>query len=252
MYVTLANATWARIRPFLANHPLVRLGAHTPTFLQAVLWILRTGSQWRALPPAYGNWNSVYKRFRRWSARKIFEDLLDFLSREADYEWLSVDSTTIRAHPSAAGAPQSAGGQQAQSFGRSRGGFSTKIHVKTDALGMPLEVALTPGQRHDMIGVWQLLEPEDAAATYLLADSAYDSDRLRKHLEEIGVEAVIPSNPSRAQAMKYDKELYKARHVVECFINKLKWFRRIATRYDKLDNTYMGFVQLACCMIWLK
>jgi len=239
MYVTLANATWERIQPFLAKHPLVRLGSSTQLFLQAVLWILRTGSQWRALHEDYGRWNTVYKRFRRWVQHGVFEDLLDYLSREADYEFVSVDSTTSRAHMSAAGAPKSAGGQQQQSLGRSRGGFSTKIHVKTDALGLPLKLTLTAGHRSDMIGVWDVLEPEDRCAGALLADKAYDSNELRQKLQE-------------TQKIKYDKNLYKERHSVECFINKIKWFRRVATRYDKLDQTYLGFIHLASCMIWLR
>lgn len=251
MYVILANATWARICPFLMRHPRIRSAEHAEQFLNAVLWILRTGAQWRALPESLGKWNSVYKRFRRWSEWEVFEDLLDHLSRNADYEWLSVDSTTIRAHMSAAGAPASAGGQGAQSFGRSRGGFSTKIHVKTDALGLPLKLSLTAGHRGDMIGVWKVLEPEDACAQALLADMAYDANSLREHLKSAQIQAVIPCNPTRRQ-LPYDKELYKARHVVECFINKIKWYRRVATRYDKLDKTYLNFLHLACCMIWLR
>lgn len=252
MYATLANSTWARICPFLKRHPRIRKAEDAHVFLNAVLWILRTGAQWRALPESFGKWNSIYKRFRRWSDLKIFEELLDVLSRDADYEWLSVDSTTIRAHMSAAGAPLSAGGQHAQSFGRSRGGFSTKVHVKTDALGLPLKLCLTAGHRGDMIGVWQLLEPEDSCAQALLADRAYDSNALREHLDHAKIQAVIPSNPTRRQALAYDEELYKARYSVECFINKIKWYRRIATRYDKLDCSYLGFLHLASCMIWLR
>ena len=252
MYVRLSNATWERIEPFLAKHPLVRLGSSTRTFLQAVLWILRTGSQWRALPAELGLWNTVFKRFRRWVEREIFEDLLDYLSREADCEFVSVDSTTARAHMSAAGAPSSAGGQQHQSLGRSRGGFSTKIHVKTDALGLPLKLTLTAGHRGDMVGVWDVLEPEDRCASALLADRAYDSSKLRQRLEQIGVQAVIPCSASRAQKIEYDKDLYKERHGVDCFINKIKWFRRVDTRYDRLDKTYLGFIHFASCMIWLR
>jgi len=251
MYATLANSTWARICPFLKRHPRIRKAEDAHVFLNAVLWILRTGAQWRALPESFGKWNSIYKRFRRWSELKIFEELLDVLSRDADYEWLSVDSTTIRAHMSAAGAAAKAGGQKAQSFGRSRGGFSTKIHVKTDALGLPLKLYLTGGNRGDMIGVWGLLEPEDACAQALLADRAYDANALRDKLEQAQIKAVIPCNPNSRQ-IPYDKEIYKARHVVECLINKIKWFRRIATRYDKLDLTYLNFLHLACCIIWLR
>ena len=101
-------------------------------------------------------------------------------------------------------------------------------------------------------GVWKLLEPEDSCAQYFLADAAYDANRLRERLKELEIEAVIPSNPSRSCEIPFDRDLYKARHTIECFINKMKWFRRIATRYDKLDTSYLGFVHFACCLIWLR
>ncbi len=112
MSVTLSNHAWERILPILSNHPYIRVTSSTRTFCDACFWMLRTGAQWRHLPPTLGKWNSVYKRFRRWAQVGVFEDVLEHLSRDADYEWLMVDSTTIRAHMSAAGAPLSAGGQQ--------------------------------------------------------------------------------------------------------------------------------------------
>ena len=252
MNISLSEASWSRIKAFLAQHPLVRMTNETEGFVKAVHWVLRTGAQWRALPGSLGKWNSVYKRFRRWSARGIFRELLEFLSKDADREWLCVDSTTIRAHMSAAGAPKRSGGQQAQSLGQSRGGFSTKLHVKVDALGLPLKFALTPGHRGDMIGWWLLSDPQDAHADYIIADTAYDSDKLRQELHEAGVQPIIPPNRTRALRPQYDSHLYKQRFVVECLINKLKWFRRIATRYDKLDETFLAFINLAACLIWLR
>ncbi len=78
----------------------------------------------------------------------------------------------------------------------------------------------------------------------LIADTAYDANRFRARLDSAGMVAVIPSNPSRAQAVPYDPELYKERHVVECFINKIKHFRRIATRYEKTVTAYMAMLCL--------
>lgn len=252
---TLSKAKWARILPLLRSHPRIhtRDARALKRFWGALLWILRTGAQWRALPAAFGKWNSIYKRFRSWSRLGVFDRLMDaFAHSEADIEWWSVDSTVVRAHACAAGAPGSAGGQDAQALGRSRGGFSTKIHVKVDALGNPLKVALTAGQRNDKIG-WDLLQdPRDAQADAALADRGYDSNKIREYLRDLGVEAVIPSTRSRKEPIEYDKELYKARHVVECFIGKFKWERRLAMRFDKLDEAFLGFLQLACVMIWLK
>jgi transposase len=89
-------------------------------------------------------------------------------------------------------------------------------------------------------------------AGWLIADAAYDADAFRCGLAEQGIKAVIPSNPSRARAVPYDKDLYKERHVVECFFAKLKQFRRIATRYEKTAANFLAMVHLACAMIWLR
>ena len=254
MSTTLTDAQWERIETFLRAHPRVHVGnaARCRRFVEAVLWILRTGAQWRELPASAGRWNSVYKRFRSWGAHQVLDDMLVHFAQDADCEWICFDSSVIRAHMSAAGAPASAGGQQAQALGRSRGGFSTKIHVKVDALGQPLQLALTAGQRHDIIGYQALRSPDDARATAVLADMGYDADSIRDELKAIGVEAVIPSSKSRSKVIPHDKELYKQRHVVECFINKIKWFRRIATRYDKLAEAYLGFLTFASCLVWLR
>jgi len=87
---------------------------------------------------------------------------------------------------------------------------------------------------------------------HLLADKAYDKDGFRDHIDEAGMQAVIPSNRSRAQAIPYDADLYKERHLVECFINKIKHFRRIATRYEKTDTAYMAMLFLVGAIIWLR
>ena len=88
---------------------------------------------------------------------------------------------------------------------------------------------VTGGQVGDVTQAEGLIA--DVPGEQLIADTAYDADRFRARLDDVGMTAVIPSNPSRAQAIPYDAELYKERHLVECFINKIKHFRRIATRY---------------------
>ena len=104
--ITITDHQWQKILPFLRSCPNVHVGAHWQCrrFLSAVLWMARSGAQWRFLPKDYGNWNSVFKRFARWSKAGVFEQLHQFCASDPDLEHLLIDSTIIRAHPCAAGA----------------------------------------------------------------------------------------------------------------------------------------------------
>ncbi len=139
-----------------------------------------------------------------------------------------------------------------QAIGRSVGGLTTKIHATCDALGNPTAFHLTPGQDHDLQGA-------DALMNYLtqaeaaLADKAYDADeRVRKKLQEKDCIAVIPSKSNRNNPQDYDKDVYKARHLIENFFAKLKQYRAIATRYDKTAQNFLGAIYLASSVIWLN
>jgi transposase len=141
-------------------------------------------------------------------------------------------------------------GQQNQALGRSRGGFSTKIHSVADALGNPVHFVLTGGEAADCRQALSLLEGRRADA--VLADKAYDANQLVEFVKELGAEVVIPPLSQRKVQRKFDSVLYEERNQIERMYNKLKHFRRIATRYDKLAVTFMGFVLLAAIWLWLK
>ncbi len=145
--LTLSDTQWSKIVNFLKTGPDIYTGQeiHLRRFIQSVLWITRSGSQWRLLPKSYGNWNSVYKRFARWCDKGVFQRLHQHFVNAPDMEWLIIDTTIVRAHPCAAGALKTSGGQDCQALGRSRGGFSTKIHVAVDGLGNPLRFRLSAG-----------------------------------------------------------------------------------------------------------
>ena len=129
--------------------------------------------------------------------------------------------------------------------------MTTKIHASVDALGNPLRIEISPGQVHDSLFAEALLEGFDAA-DYIIADCAYDADRIRVVIDEqLGAVAVIPSNPSRAGALAMDEELYKERHLIECFFNKIKRYRRICLRCEKTLASFRAFVIIACAMVWL-
>jgi transposase len=129
--------------------------------------------------------------------------------------------------------------------------LSTKIHAMVDAPGNPVGFHLTGGQAHDLAGADQLL-PAMQADT-LIADKAFDADeRVIAPLIEAGKTAVIPSKANRRVPRDYDRDLYKARHLIENFFAKLKQFRAIATRYDKTACNFLGAVHLAAAVIWLN
>ena len=140
---------------------------------------------------------------------------------------------------------------EGQAIGRSRGGLSTKIHATCDALGNPTGFYLTPGQAHDLEGADILLPEIEAKA--LLADRAYDAEeRVRQLLAQDDCEVVIPSRKKRKTPYPYDRELDKARHLIENFFAKLKQYRGIATRYDKTARNFLGAIHLAASVIWLN
>jgi transposase len=135
--------------------------------------------------------------------------------------------------------------------GRSRGGLTTKIHARVDCQGRPLQLLITPGQAHDLTGAEPLLA-NLARRTIVIADKAYDADRLRTHIKARGAIANIPNMIRRKKRFRWTKALYRERNNVERFFNKLKQFRRIATRYDKLGATFMAFIQLAAVRVSLR
>ena len=131
--------------------------------------------------------------------------------------------------------------------------MSTKIHTTCDALGNPTGFHLTPGQTHDLDGADALLPAIIDNIQALLADKSYDAqERVLAVLEHAGVEIVIPPKSNRISQRVYDKELYKARHLIENFFAKLKQYRAIATRYDKRAVSLLGAIHLAASVILLN
>ena len=138
----------------------------------------------------------------------------------------------------------------AQAIGRSRGGLTTKVHALVDALGNPCNLMLTPGQDHDLTCAQPLLENVDPGA--LIGDKAYDADALIDTLNQRAITPVIPPKANRKVKRDCDFALYRERNLVERFFNKIKHYRAIATRYDKLARNFLAAVHLVAAIILLN
>jgi transposase len=228
-------------------------GRNDRLFLEALHDFAVHNITWRALPEAFGNWNSVWKRFWRLSQAGVFEAFFDALAATSRTAHLvqMLDSTIVRAHVSAAGAK---GGQQNQALGRSRGGFSTKIHLKADLDGRPLAFHLTEGQASDSPQFEILLDlGPDITPRAAVGDKGYDSTGNRAAARERGICPVIPFKSSaKNRPAFFPKALYRARARIEQLVGKLKRFKRIALRCEKTNKNFGSFVAFALGLIIVK
>jgi len=140
---------------------------------------------------------------------------------------------------------------KAQHIGVSRGGKNTKIHALVDGLGNPIRLIFTGGEVNDCKEGVPLLEGFDLSGSAVLGDKAFGTVEILTYIRSNGGIVVIPPKSNTIDPWDCDYHHYKERHVVECFFNKLKHFRRVATRYDKRSSMFQAFVYLACIMIWL-
>jgi transposase len=166
-----------------------------------------------------------------------------------DDEYVMIDSTSARVHQHASGP---AGGQISQAMGRSRASLSTKIHMACDALGYPLGFILTGANVSDFDQCKPLLGQHLVPCAHAIMDKGYDSDAIRAYVNQLGGLAVIALHPGRSQKPDFDEHLYRERHRIENLFSRLKHYRRIATRFEKLHDTFAAMLSLACILIWLK
>lgn len=235
------------------------------------------------MPDCYGPWWRIYDLFRTWQLAGVWEQIEAALQSHADAEghlgWdLSVDSTTARAHIHAAGARRDScarldGEPVDHALGRSRGGFSTKIHLACDRHLQSVSFTLTAGQAGDSPQLTEVLDRIRVARPgrgrprsrpdRVLADKAYSSRANRWYLRCRKITATIPIKEDQkahrtakgsagGRPPGFDPEAYKDRNVVERCFNALKHNRGVATRYDKLAVRFTAVVQIANIDRWLK
>jgi transposase len=241
---------WEHIFTILKTREDIRTGneAKLRCFIEAVWFMARGGCQWRLLPRSYGSWRAIHRRFKRWSEKGVWEDLFEKSQIDPDKEAVMLDSTIVRAHACSAGYGKDS--QSIESLGRSRGGFTTKIHALVDALGNPLRFTLTAGQRHDITEAPSLTQ--DVGNTTVIADKGYDSNAFVEELEIQACHIVIPPKRNRLCPRQYDEHIYKERHLIECFFGKIKHFRRIFSRFDKSSRVFLSFLHFVSTFIWLR
>ena len=225
----LRDDQWDRIKDFLPGREghVGGTAADNRLFVEAVLYRYRAGIPWRDLPERFGDWKIVHQRFSRWAKSGVFERIFKLLASDHDNEYMMIDATIVRAHQHSAGARKKNG---PQAIGRSRGGLTTKIHTLVDALGNPVGLMLTPGQAHDLA----------------CAEPLIDTLARRR------ITPVIPPKANRKTPRACDYALYRERNLVERFFNKLKHYRAIATRYDKLARNFLAGIQLVSAIILLN
>jgi transposase len=212
----------------------------TEIVLTGILFVLSEGCAWRAIHRPGAHWNAIYQYYREWCRIGLWARLWEEHAREQKGVAVYVDASHVKVHQCGL---NPAGGRETQAVGLTKGGWNTKIHAAVDGAGRPRALLLTAGNEADVNhaeGVMGNLKMKIA-----VLDKGYDSDSLRIWLFERGVTPCIPSKSNRIDPLPYSKRSYRKRHLVENFFQRIKTFRRVATRYDKLAETYFGWVLLA-------
>ena len=244
------DAAWSAIEPLLPDNQPGARRVDDRRVISGIVHVLRSRCRWKDCPRAYGPPTTIYNRFNRWSRRGLWQRLFTVLvEASAVPDKIAIDSSFIKAHRSAAGG---AGGAKVQAIGSSRGGRTTKIHAVTDLDGRPYVFVLTPGNVAD-ISIAPTLVTALPESSSLLGDKGYDANGLRRLLDSRNTAAVIPSKASRKIAFPFDQDAYRQRNVIERMFCRLKDFRRIATRYDKLARNFLAAICLAAALsFWLN
>lgn len=161
------------------------------------------------------------------------EDVSEF--QDIDDEWFMIDGSVIRANQCVAWYKKGFN----ENLGRGQGGFSTKIHALSDALGNPVKFILSPRNDHDITNMEGLVK--DLKNTNVLADKGYDSENFVKFLEKNGCEVLIPSRSNSKKKRVFDKHIFIERHLIENLFSKIKHFRRISSRFCKISSSFLSF-----------
>ena len=242
----LTDEYWAKLKPIMLVQGVYAKPQLRQT-IEGIFYRLRVGCPWRDLPEIFGSWNAIYKRFNDWSRKGKLGAIFKTLVIEPELEWEFIDGSIVKAHQHSSGAAQG----EETAIGKSVAGNTTKIHMAVDAFGLPIHFRLTGGEVHECKEALQLVA-ELPTADYIVADKGYDCEELRSKIKDKKAIPVIPrTSNSKVGTNDMDWCIYKYRHLVENVFARLKHFRAIATRYDKLKRNFEGSLALACAFLWL-
>jgi transposase len=187
MRYELADYEWVAIKPMLPNKPRGVPRVNDRRVLNGIFWVLRSGAPWRDLPDHFGPYTTCYNRFVRWRRAGVWGRIIDALAAAHDAAVQMIDTSIVRVHQHGACITRN----QRQSMGRSRGGLTSKIHAVVDSNGLPVRLALSPGEAHDVRLAGKLLS-RLKVGSMLLADRGYDADWIRQLAMKKGAWANIP------------------------------------------------------------
>jgi transposase len=216
--------------------------------LNAILHVAEQGCKWRGLPKRFGNWHTIYTRMNRWSKSgvldRVFAQLQHTQIIRVKIEAVALDSTIVKVHPDGTGALKKNG---PQAIGQSRGGWTTKIHLVAADARTALTFALSPGQAHDAPEGRKLLQRfgRIPRPIHLVMDRAYEGNETRQLALDSGYVPVVPPKHNRLTPWEYDRALYTRRNEIERLFRRLKGFRRIFSRFEKLDVMFVAFINFA-------
>lgn len=243
----LTDEQWSKLSPIMLKNGIYDKRSLRLT-VEGILHRLRTGEPWRDLPSEFGDWNKIYKRFNEWSRSSKILEIFKSLSKDRDMEWKFIDGSIVKAHQHSTGARKG----EETAIGKSVAGNTSKIHMVADSHGNPVDFEITEGQMHDIQMAPALIE-RTPKSEFTVGDKGYDGEYVRWIIQECGSKAVIPrKSNSTIGNQGLDKDIYRLRHKVENVFARLKHFRAVATRYDKLKRNYQATVTIACAFMWLK